>query len=115
MVAALVLGAGLIVAGLGTIVLGFACRDGRLPLNGLVGIRIPSTTTDPETWIRAHRAAWHWITLAGAGPLASGLAIFVLQDESGLWVIAGALWLLGLIIGASVVASRAAALGSSES
>ncbi|MGJ9404836.1 SdpI family protein [Nesterenkonia aurantiaca] len=106
---ALVFGIVLITAGVLTTLLAFACRRGTLPLNAFVGIRIPSTTADAETWVRAHRAAWRWIAIAGAGPVFSGTLLLFQGDESGLAVIAGTLWLLGFIIGASVVASAAAA------
>lgn len=105
---ALAFGLLLISAGMLTTALAFACRRGTLPLNAFVGIRIPSTTIDSETWVRAHRSAWRWIAIAGAGPVFSGVFLLVQGDESGIWVSAGTLWLLGFILAASVVASRAA-------
>ena len=105
---ALVFGLVFIDIGVLTTVLAFACRRGTLPLNAFVGIRIPSTTVDAETWVRAHRAAWRWIAIAGAGPVFSGLFLMVQGEESGAWVLVGALWLLGFILAASVIASRAA-------
>lgn len=104
---ALVFSLVLVSAGVLTTVLAFACRRGTLPLNAYVGIRIPSTTVDSATWVRAHRAAWPWIAVAGAGPVFAGLFLLVQGDENGIGVIAGTFWLLGFIISASVVASRA--------
>ncbi|WP_218219992.1 SdpI family protein [Nesterenkonia sp. Act20] len=114
MLAVIVFGVLLTAAGLLTSWLGFTCRDGKLPMNALVGIRIPSTMVDAETWARSHQAAWGWIVTAGAGPVFSGLALLVLGEGGGLWAIGGALWLLVFIIGASVVASRAARSTSSD-
>ncbi|MBE1523979.1 SdpI family protein [Nesterenkonia lutea] len=110
----MILGIILISAGVLTVALGIACRDGRLPMNGFVGIRIPSTMSDDETWTRSHQAAWRWIAIAGAGPGVSGIAVLALGDESGVWAMAGTVWLLVFIIGASVVASRVARTRSSD-
>ncbi|WP_370644412.1 SdpI family protein [Nesterenkonia sp. LB17] len=57
----------------------------RLPINPLIGIRIPSTMADPETWTRSHKAVWVWTTVSGAGLSVSGVIVLVTQDDSGLW------------------------------
>ncbi|MGJ9425983.1 SdpI family protein [Nesterenkonia halotolerans] len=114
MAAVIILGVTLSAAGLLTSWLGFTCRDGKLPMNALVGIRIPSTMVDAETWTRSHQAAWRWIVTAGAGPVISGIALLVLGQDGIVWVMAGTVWLLVFIITASVVASHAARSMSSD-
>lgn len=113
MVAVIILGVTLTAAGLLTSWLGFTCRDGKLPMNALVGIRIPSTMVDAETWTRSHQAAWRWVVTAGAGPAISGIALLVLGEDGVIWAMAGTVWLLVFTISAAVIASRAARAMSS--
>ncbi len=104
----LILGLPLILIGLTIIGLGAASKAERLPINSIIGIRIPSTMVDNATWIRSHRAAWAWISLAGLGLTLAGVLVLATSDESGLWAMAGTAWLLVFLGIATASASHAA-------
>ncbi|MDO5727877.1 MAG: SdpI family protein [Bowdeniella nasicola] len=104
----LILGIPLILIGVTIVGLGAASKAERLPINSIIGIRIPSTMVDNATWIRSHRAAWAWICIAGLGLTLAGVLVLATKDESGLWAMSGTAWLLAFIGIATAVASHAA-------
>lgn len=59
-------------------------------------------------WRHSHQKAAPWTILSGVGPLVAGLATVIAQDVSGMWPIAGVVWMLIAILIASSVAIQAA-------
>lgn len=58
------------------LLIGWMSLVGRLPPNGLVGIRTPYTRTTPDNWYATHRAAAPVLIWVGVAVLATGLAFF---------------------------------------
>lgn len=87
----LLAGLALVIAGTGV-----AALAGRLPGNGVLGVRTPETRRSPEAWELANRAA-------GPAFLGSGLVLLLGALASGL--IGG--WVGGLVVVVSVVGSLA--------
>lgn len=75
---ALFLVAGLVFGGLGVLSL-----TGRLPRNGLAGVRIAGATADDKAWRTVHRASGPWM-------IATGAVGFLLAGVFGVpWLAAG--------------------------
>lgn len=106
----LVVGLVMIAAGVLVGAAGVLGRLDRLPRNGLVGIRTPSTLASDEAWHRAHRAAWLPTLLAGLVAVLAGLAAALVSSENAVAAVTltGAGLLLVLVVLAGVVGSRAA-------
>ena len=75
-----------ILAAAGPLLLGVVCivtgrmgRDGRLPLNAVVGIRTMATMRSPEAWMAAHEAAAGPSIAAGFVALGTAALIVVLK------------------------------------
>ena len=93
------------------IILGRMAAAGRLPRNGYVGIRLPSTMRSDEAWMAGHRAAATALTLSGIGPVA--LVVIAAATDPGpssdtIVLIISLVWTLGLIALGTVQANRAA-------
>ena len=97
----LVVGLVMIAAGVLVGAAGVLGRLDRLPRNGLVGIRTPSTLASDEAWHRAHRASV---------AVLAGLAAALVSSENAVAAVTltGAGLLLVLVVLAGVVGSRAA-------
>ena len=95
----LVVGLVMIAAGVLVGAAGVLGRLDRLPRNGRVGIRTPTTLASDEAWHRAHRAA-----------VLAGLAAALVSSENAVAAVTltGAGLLLVLVVLAGVVGSRAA-------
>jgi hypothetical protein len=96
------------VVGVFAVVIARLSAAGRLPRQGLVGIRIPSTMRSDETWVAGHRAAAPAMTVAGAGAVAFGILDLVINPSHGALPWVGLVWLLGWFAVATVIANRAA-------
>lgn len=104
----LILALPLILVGVLFVGMGIASRMGRLPINSLIGIRIPTTLANERSWVAGHQAAAPWIILSGLGLVFAGIALLVTSDETGLWAMLGTGWLVLFIVVAMFVASHAA-------
>ncbi|MDI2036491.1 SdpI family protein [Paenarthrobacter nitroguajacolicus] len=104
-----------ILGGLGLllIVLGAISIVGKLPMNSLVGIRLPATMVSQEAWKAGHKAAGPCVITAGICSAAGAAAIplFPAVEPPTLALIAVAAVVLCIIIAAGV-ASGAAKRGS---
>jgi len=97
--------------GLLFIILGRMAATGRLPRNGFVGIRLPSTMRSDDAWMAGHRAASTSLTISGVGPVALGvIAVATNRGRSGdtVLLVIGLVWILGWIALGTVQANRAA-------
>ena len=101
-------GVSLVVVGLLIVVLGILSVVRRLPLNSIAGLRFQSTMASDAAWRHSHQKAAPWTIVSGVGPLVAGVATVITQDLSGMWPIAGVVWMLIFIFIASYVATRAA-------
>ena len=88
-----------------------ACAAGRIPVNQLAGIRIPSVMSSAAAWRTGHRAALPatWIGAIAAFVLAAISFSPALPEsaQSG-FVIAAAIVLVGAVVVGGVFANRAA-------
>ncbi|WP_349829081.1 SdpI family protein [Brevibacterium litoralis] len=87
-----------------------ATACGRLGRNQVAGIRLPSTLESDAAWRAAHVRAERPTTLAGVVSILSGLGALlpIPLGPACLVVFAGAVIMLGIILYAARVASRAA-------
>ena len=106
--ASVISGASLVAVGLLIVALGILSALRRLPLNAIAGLRCPSTMASDAAWRHSHQKAAPWTIVSGVGPLVAGLATIITQDVSGMWPIAGVVWMLIVILIASYVATQAA-------
>lgn len=90
-VVVLLVGLALVLAGTGA-----AALTGRLPGNGVLGVRTPETRRSPEAWELANRAA---------GPSFLGAGLVLLLGALALGLIGG--WVGGLVVVVSLVGSLA--------
>lgn len=87
----LLVGLALVIAGTGV-----AALAGKLPGNGVLGVRTPETRRSPEAWELANRAA---------GPAFLGSGLVLLLGALALGLIGG--WVGGLVVVVSLVGSLA--------
>lgn len=73
-------GASLIVGGVALIVVGWLSRLGRLPRNGLVGLRTPSTMRTKTAWREGHAAAAGELLAAGWVAVIGGILVGTLPE-----------------------------------
>ncbi|MDQ0100394.1 putative membrane protein [Paenarthrobacter nicotinovorans] len=59
------------------IVMGSICIKGKLPMNSLVGIRLPATTVSEEAWVAGHKAAGPYVIVGGICSAAGAAAILL--------------------------------------
>ena len=99
----------LAVAGLTLLVTGWLSAAGKLRRNVFVGIRLPSTMRDDETWQRAHRAAAVPIVAGGVALEAGAVAELIARGADSIAVIALAAVTLSVaaVLVAAVQATRA--------
>ena len=96
------------VVGVFAVVIARRSAVGRLPRQGLVGIRIPSTMRSDEAWAAGHRAAAPAMTIAGAGAVAFGILDLVIDPSHSALPWVGLIWLLAWFAVATFIANRAA-------
>jgi len=94
---------------------GALSATGRLPMNPIVGIRIPSTMMSDAAWKAAHRAAGPYLILCGLCAFAGMVLALAVpsMDPLALTLIPAAAVLVVLAI-AVIIASRAATRASIE-
>jgi uncharacterized protein YjeT (DUF2065 family) len=103
---------GLILIAAGALFLWLArlSRAGRLPRNGLVGIRIPSTLASDEAWQAGHLAAAPLTRAIGGVWLGAGVVLlFVAAESPAASILTGGSTaaVLVLVLLAALVADRA--------
>ncbi|MFZ0171822.1 MAG: SdpI family protein [Acidimicrobiales bacterium] len=107
---------GLIILGItGVIVITLArmAAASRLPRNGFVGIRLPSTMRSDEAWIAGHRAASTSMTISGIAPVAFAVTAAAAdpgRSKDTVLLIVGLVWVVGWVAVGPVQANRAAKL-----
>lgn len=97
-------------AGVLLIVGGRRAREGRLRRNHFIGIRTTLTLNSEKAWDAAHVAGGHLLSVAGFGPLLTG-PLLLTHPSNGVGaaiVFSGIGWMLGWILAAGVVGTRAA-------
>jgi uncharacterized membrane protein len=97
------------ILGLIFVVGGVASIGGRLPMNPIIGIRIPSTMTSDAAWKAAHKSAGPYLILGGLCAFAGVVLVFTNPSLGvlALTLIPAAGVLVSVII-AAIVASRSA-------
>ncbi|HVM35922.1 MAG TPA: SdpI family protein [Actinomycetota bacterium] len=98
----------LVAAGIVLIFAALRGRVGRLPRNGLLGIRLPSTMRSDAAWDAAHRASWLATFLAGFVALGGGLALTLAAVEGSVAVPSTTSSILILLLIGTIQADRAA-------
>jgi uncharacterized membrane protein len=104
------LGMLLIVTGALLAVVAYRSRRGVLPRNWIVGIRTTATLSSDEAWDVAHRAGAGALSIGAWGTLVAG-GFLLLRPSNGLGltlITIGLVWLLGWVIRAGYVGTRAA-------
>ena len=103
---ALLLAAG----GIVLMLVGRRASDGRLRMNPLVGIRTTLTLNSEIAWDAAHRAGGRFLSIAGLGPLLTGPVLLTRPTNAAgvVIVLSGLTWMVGWILRAGVVGTRAA-------
>ena len=97
-------------AGIAVVVVGRRASAGRLRKNPLVGIRTTLTLNSEIAWDAAHLAGGRLLSIAGLGPLVTGPLLLTRPTNAGglALVLAGLAWMVGWILAAGVVGTRAA-------
>jgi hypothetical protein len=99
----------MVVAGCLVVVAGVLGWTGRLPRNGLVGLRIPATLRSDRAFRAGNRAAGPATTAGGIAAVASGfVAIAVPGPDVKGTVLIGALVLAALAVAGAIAGARAA-------
>lgn len=104
------LGVLLILAGALLAVVAYRSRRGTLPRNWVVGIRTTTTLASEEVWNVAHRAAARALSIGAWGTFVTG-AFLLFRPSNGLGlalISIGLVWLLGWVIRAGYLGTRAA-------
>ena len=103
---ALLLAAG----GLVLVVVGRRASAGTLKKNPLVGIRTTLTLNSEVAWDAAHLAGGRLLSISGLGPLLTGPLLLTHPTNAvGLVIVlSGLAWMVGWILAAGVVGTRAA-------
>ena len=103
---ALLLAAG----GVALVVAGRRASAGTLRKNPLVGIRTTLTLNSEIAWDAAHLAGGRLLSIAGLGPLLTGPLLLTHPTNAvGLVIVlSGLAWMVGWILAAGVVGTRAA-------
>ena len=98
-----------ILAAVGVLILvaGRLSAAGRLPRNGFVGIRIPSTMRSDRAWLAGHRAGAFALTMAGGGSAVIAIASAMVSSNPSAPLISVA-WLVAWTVVAAIKANRAA-------
>lgn len=90
---------------------GLAALTGRLPGNGVLGVRTPETRRSPEAWEMANRAAGPAFLGAGLAVLLGTLALGLIGGAVGVLVVVVAVVIsLALLNVAGIAGARAAAI-----
>lgn len=106
------IGLGLLLIAAGAIlgVVAYRSHRGTLPRNWIVGIRTTTTLASDEAWNAAHRAGARALSVGAWGALLTG-AVLLLRPSNGLGLAvmaAGLVWLLGWVVRAAYLGTRAA-------
>lgn len=116
---------GLLFLGVLFIVVSFAMRGPGLTRNRAVGIRTKATLASDAAWSSAHKAAASWVLSAGILSTLMGLGALTLTVSAGedglapgvapVYASLAFLFIIVLVLIATVVANRAARNGSAQS
>lgn len=104
----LLIGLVLLLGGLIVSVAGWFGWKGRLPRNGMLGIRVPSTMRSDEAWKTAHVAAGLWIILSGVPMIAVGVMTLATAQTDDVLTLGAAIAALVLVLIGGIVGVRAA-------